>query len=64
MVRVKVSQSYNDVVFVFDDARSAAAFMDVVIGTAEKPVKITVEEIEVKKEGDANEEIDGNSDQD
>lgn len=53
MVRVKVSQSYNDLTFVFDDARSAAAFMDVVIGTAEKKVKITVEEIEDEVEEEA-----------
>ena len=46
MVRVKVTQSYSDLCFIFDDARSAAAFMDVVIGTAESKVKITVEEIE------------------
>lgn len=54
MVRVKVTQSYNDLCFVFDDVRSAAVFMDVVIGTAENAVKITVEEI--KEEAEKNEE--------
>lgn len=54
MVRVKVTQSYNNVCFIFDDVRSAAVFMDVAIGTAEEKVTITVEEI--KEEAEKNEE--------
>lgn len=55
MVRVKVTQSYNNVCFIFDDVRSAAVFMDVAIGTAEEKVTITVEEIkEEKEEGEAD----------
>ena len=55
MVRVTVTQSYNNLTFVFDDARSAAVFMDVAMGTAETGVLITVEEIkEEKEEGEAD----------